>query len=169
MRPGSPGSLITADGGGTDRALTAIACKRNVTVVNVTSTRMLHAHGFLRKVFEVFERHATSVDVVTTSEVSVSMTLDDDRRIEAIERDLAGFGSVQVEREMAIVSAVGDSLRTDPASAVSVIAALGRLPLRMVSQAASRRNVTVVLSDTDVPAAMTRLHAAFFTVAEVRR
>ena len=163
LRPGSAGSLITAEGSG-GGALTAIACKRNVTVVNVTSTRMLLAHGFLRQVFEVFERHATSVDVVTTSEVSVSMTLDDDRRIEAIERDLAGFASVQVERGMAIVSAVGDSLRTDPSSAVSVIAALGRLPLRMVSQAASRRNVTVVLSDADVPAAMTRLHTAFFSV-----
>lgn len=161
-RPEAPGSLITAasfDG----RPLTAIACKRNVTVVNVTSTRMLLAHGFLRQVFEVFERHATSVDVVTTSEVSVSMTLDDDRRIEMIERDLAGFAAVQVERGMAIVSAVGDNLRADPASAVSVIAALGRLPLRMISQAASRRNVTVVLSDADVPAAMTRLHEAFFS------
>jgi aspartate kinase len=130
---------------------------------------MLLAHGFLRQVFEVFERHATSVDVVTTSEVSVSMTLDDDRRIDAIERDLLGFASVQVERGMAIVSAVGDNLRADPASAVSVIAALGRLPLRMVSQAASRRNVTVVLSDNDVPAAMTRLHAAFFTAVEAVR
>ena len=169
MRPASPGSLITAEGGVDGRPLTAIACKRNVTVVNVTSTRMLHAHGFLHKVFEVFERHATSVDVVTTSEVSVSMTLDDDSRIEAIARDLEGCGSVQVERGMAIVSAVGDNLRADPSSAVSVIAALGRLPLRMVSQAASRRNVTVVLSDADVPAAMTRLHAAFFSMDEVRR
>ena len=109
------------------------------------------AHGFLRRVFEVFERHATSVDVVTTSEVSVSMTLDDDR---GSRRSSAtgGFASVQVERGMAIVSAVGDKLRADPAIAVRVIAALGRLPLRMVSQAASRRNVTVVLSDADVPA-----------------
>jgi len=100
--------------------------------------------------------------VVTTSEVSVSMTLDDDRTIEAIERDLAGFASVRIERGMAIVTAVGDTLRTDPTMAVSVIAALGRLPLRMVSQAASRRNVTVVLNDADVPAAMARLHAEFF-------
>ena len=169
MRPASLGSVITAESGDEARPLTAIACKRNVTVVNITSTRMLHAHGFLRKVFEVFERHGTSVDVVTTSEVSVSMTLDDDRGIEAIERDLAGFGSVQVERGMAIVSAVGDNLRTDPSSAVSVIASLGRLPLRMVSQAASRRNVTVVLNDADVPAAMGRLHAAFFSAPVVSR
>lgn len=164
MRPESPGSVITAQSA-SPAPLTAIACKRNVTVVDVTSTRMLQAHGFLKRVFEVFERHATSVDVVTTSEVSVSMTLDDDRRIEAIERDLAGFASVQIERGMAIVSAVGDNLRTDPTMAVNVIAALGRLPLRMVSQAASRRNVTVVLSDADVPAAMERLHTRFFATA----
>ena len=158
--------MITADAPADGRPLRAIACKRNVTVVNITSTRMLLAHGFLRQVFEVFERHATSVDVVTTSEVSVSMTLDDDRRIDAIERDLSAFASVQIERGMAIVSAVGDALRSDPAVAVSMIAALGRLPLRMVSQAASRRNVTVVLSDSDVPAAMQRLHAQFFAPVE---
>ena len=169
MRPESRGSLITAAAAADGRPLTAIACKRNVTVVNVTSTRMLLAHGFLRRVFEVFEHHATSVDVVTTSEVSVSMTLDDDRMVDAIALDLSAFGSVQIERGMAIVSAVGDSLRTDPANAVGVIAALGRLPLRMVSQAASRRNVTVVLSDADVPAAMARLHEAFFTRVSVAR
>ncbi|HJR59481.1 MAG TPA: lysine-sensitive aspartokinase 3 [Vicinamibacterales bacterium] len=167
MKPDNPGSLITAETPFDRRPLRAIACKRNITVVNVTSTRMFLAHGFLRRVFEVFERHATSVDVVTTSEVSVSMTLDDDRRIDAIVADLASFASVQVDRGMAIVSAVGDSLRTDPATAVTVIAALGRLPLRMVSQAASRRNVTVVLNDADVPAAMTRLHAEFFAAVEV--
>ena len=164
MRPDSPGSVITAQSS-SPGSLTAIACKRDVTVVDLTSTRMLLAHGFLKRVFEVFERHATSVDVVTTSEVSVSMTLDDDRRIEAIEKDLAGFASVQIERGMAIVSAVGDNLRADPTLAVQVIAALGRLPLRMVSQAASRRNVTVVLNDADVPAAMSRLHTQFFARA----
>jgi len=169
LRPERPGSVITAESAADGRPLVAVACKRNVTVVNVTSTRMLLAHGFLRRVFEVFERHATSVDVVTTSEVSVSMTLDDDRRIEAIERELSGFASVQVERGMAIVSAVGDNLRRDPSTAVAVIAALGRLPLRMVSQAASRRNVTVVLSDEDVSAAMARLHGEFFAAAGVVR
>jgi aspartate kinase len=167
MRPESPGSAITAEPSPEFPPLAAIACKRQVTVVNVTSTRMLLAHGFLRRVFEVFERHATSVDVVTTSEVSVSMTLDDDRRIDGIERDLAEFATVQVEREMAIVSAVGDNLRADPTLAVSVIAALGRIPLRMVSQAASRRNVTVVLHDRDVAAAMSKLHEEFFSVVGV--
>jgi aspartate kinase len=168
MRPESPGSVITGRSS-SSAPLTAIACKRNVTVVDVTSTRMLAAHGFLKRVFEIFERHATSVDVVTTSEVSVSMTVDDDRRIEAIERDLAGLASVRVEGGMAIISAVGDNLRADPTIAVQVVEAFGRLPLRMVSQAASRRNVTVVINDADVPAAMSRLHAQFFATAGAPR
>ena len=151
------------------RPLTALASKRNITVIDVTSTRMLLAHGFLRRVFEVFEQHATSVDVVTTSEVSVSMTLDDDRRLAAIERDLRLIADVKIEQAMAIVSAVGDNLRRDPALAVRLIAALEGLQLRMVSQAASRRNLTVVLADRDVPAAMQRLHQEFFTSARSAR
>ncbi|HXG55870.1 MAG TPA: aspartate kinase [Vicinamibacterales bacterium] len=169
MRPEGRGSLITADGPVTDRALTALACKRNISVVDITSTRMLLAHGFLRRVFEVFEEHATSVDVVTTSEVSVSVTLDDDRRLEGIERDLEVFADVQVDRGMSILSAVGDNLRGDAGLAGRVIASLGGLPLRMVSQAASRRNVTVVLNDRDLPQAMERLHEEFFVGAGTRR
>ena len=168
-RPDAAGSLITPQSPPGDRVLTALACKRNITVVDVTSTRMLLAHGFLRRVFEVFEQHVTSVDVVTTSEVSVSMTLDDDRRLAAIERDLRLIANVQVERAMAIVSAVGDNLRRDPALAVRLIAALEGLQLRMVSQAASRRNLTVVLADRDVPAAMARLHHEFFVPARSSR
>lgn len=169
LRPESRGSLITAGPAPGSRPLAAVACKRNISVVNITSTRMLLAHGFLRRVFEVFERHATSVDVVTTSEVSVSVTLDDDQRIEAIAKDLGAFASVEVEREMAILSAVGDNLRGDPSTAISVIASLGRMPLRMVSQAASRRNVTVVLRDADLGAAMARLHDQFFASAGAAR
>lgn len=169
LRPERRGSLITAAPAPGGRPLAAVACKRNITVVNIASTRMLLAHGFLRQVFEVFERHATSVDVVTTSEVSVSVTLDDDRSIEAIEQALAAFASVQVERDMAILSAVGDNLRGDPSTAIAVIASLGRVPLRMVSQAASRRNVTVVLRDADLRAAMARLHDEFFTSAGAAR
>jgi aspartate kinase len=166
MKPSASGTLITS-GAPASGPLTAIACKRNITVVDVTSTRMLMAHGFLRRLFEVFERHRTSVDVVTTSEISVSMTLDDDSRVSAIAEDLREFASVQVEPHMAIVSAVGDQLRGDPTLGIKVVAALDGLPLRMVSQAASRRNVTVVVRDQDVPHAMSRLHEAFFQMAEV--
>src|SRR5207247_704431 len=161
-RPDRPGTVITADGRRPDGALTAIACKRNVTVIDITSTRMLMAHGFLRRLFEVFERFKTAVDVVTTSEVSVSVTVDDTRRLDDIVDNLRHFADVGCEPEMAIISMVGENLRSDPALFARAVMALDRVALRLVSQAAGRRNVTFVLRDADVPAAMGRLHETFF-------
>ena len=161
-RPDNTGTLITRDGAAAAGSLAAIACKRDVTVVDITSTRMLMAHGFLRRLFEVFERFKTSVDVVTTSEVSVSVTVDDTRRLDALVDNLRGFAEVNVEPEMAIICAVGENLRSDPTLFGRAVTALERVPLRLVSQAASRRNITFVLRDSDVPHAMMRLHEAFF-------
>jgi aspartate kinase len=169
-RAAAEGTLITAQGA--DEAagrLAAIACKRNVTVVDITSTRMLMAYGYLRRVFEVFERQRTAIDVVTTSEISVSVTIDDDRRLSDVMDGLADFAEVQAERGMAILCLVGDGLRRDPRIAARMLGALDGFPLRMVSQAASRRNVTVVLRDADVPAAMARLHDLFFGAVESER
>src|SRR4029453_12668053 len=156
------GTLITSDGRPPDGELTAIACKRDVTVIDITSTRMLMAHGFLRRLFEVFERFKTPVDVVTTSEVSVSVTVDDARRLQAIVDNLRNFSEVACEREMAIICAVGENLRSDVSLFGRAVTALERIPLRLVSQAASRRNITFVLRDSDVPHAMVRLHETFF-------
>ena len=114
QRPEVPGTLITADGADDPPLLTAIACKRDVTVIDIVSTRMLMAHGFLRRLFEVFERHHTAVDVVTTSEVSVSVTIDNRRHLDAIVADLTAFADVSISDEMALVCAVGEGLRTDP-------------------------------------------------------
>jgi aspartate kinase len=161
-RSDRPGTVITADGRRPDGELTAIACKRNVTVIDITSTRMLMAHGFLRRLFEVFERFKTAVDVVTTSEVSVSVTVDDTRRLDDIVDNLRHFADVGCEPEMAIISMVGENLRSDPALFGRAVMALDRVALRLVSQAAGRRNVTFVLRDADVPAAMGRLHETFF-------
>jgi len=161
-RPDNPGTTITRETGALDGQLSAIACKRDVTVIDITSTRMLMAHGFLRRLFEVFERFKTAVDVVTTSEVSVSVTVDDTRRLEAIADNLRNFADVACEREMAIICAVGENLRMDATLFGRAVTALERIPLRLVSQAASRRNITFVLRDADVPHAMTRLHEQFF-------
>src|SRR3989442_26796 len=161
-RPDSDGTLITAAARPADGRLTAIACKRDVTVVDITSTRMLMAHGFLRRLFEVFERFKTAVDVVTTSEVSVSVTGDDTRRLHAIVDNLHKFAEASCEHEMAIICAVGENLRADPTLFGRAVTALDRIPLRLVSQAASRRNITFVLRDADVPHAMMRLHETFF-------
>jgi aspartate kinase len=161
-RPENSGTLITAEARHADGRLTALACKRDVTVIDITSTRMLMAHGFLRRLFEVFERFKTAVDVVTTSEVSVSVTVDDTRRLEAILDNLHNFAEASCEREMAIICAVGENLRADSTLFARAVTSLERIPLRLVSQAGSRRNVTFVLRDSDVPHAMMRLHETFF-------
>jgi aspartate kinase len=161
-RPEGSGTRITAAGATGGSAVTALACKRDVTVIDVTSSRMLMAYGFLRQVFEVFERFRTAVDVVTTSEVSVSVTVDDTRELEGIRRALEGLGDVRIEAGMALLCAVGDRLRDEPEAGARVVAILEEVPLRMISQAASRRNITVVLRQEDLPRAMQRLHEELF-------
>jgi aspartate kinase len=161
-KPDAAGTLITAASSPDGNQLTAMAAKRDLTVVDITSSRMLMAYGFLRRVFEVFERFRTAVDVVTTSEVSVSVTVDDRRHLEVIVEALSEFGEVSVEQEMALLCAVGDRLRNEPEIAARVIRVLEEVPLRMISQAASRRNITVILRQSDLPHAMHRLHEEFF-------
>jgi len=161
-KPDGTGTLITAEAPPGASPITAMAAKRDITVVDITSDRMLMAYGFLRRVFEVFERFQTAVDVVTTSEVSVSVTVDDRRHLEAIVDALSQFAEVAVEPEMALLCAVGDRLRAEPAIAARIVGMLEEVPLRMISQAASRRNITVVIRQADLPQAMHRLHEEFF-------
>jgi aspartate kinase len=167
-KPDGGGTIITAQGPAQGSAqglaprLTGLASKRDVTVIDITSTRMLMAYGFLRRVFEVFERFRTAVDMVTTSEVSVSVTVDDHRQLEAIVHALSDFAEVSIERELALLCAVGDRLQDEPEIAARVVSVLEEVPLKMISQAASRRNITVVLRQSDLPHAMQRLHEEFF-------
>jgi aspartate kinase len=167
-RPEGDGTLIVSRPDnvaalkGRSTGIAALACKRDLTVVDITSSRMLMAYGFLRQLFEVFERFRTPVDVVTTSEVSVSVTVDDRRHLDAIGDALSEFAEVSVEPEMALLCAVGDQLRGDASIAPRVLRVLQDVPLRMVSQAASRRNITVVLRQADLAGAMQRLHQEFF-------
>jgi aspartate kinase len=161
-RANARGTLITAVRPSTERPLTAVASKKGVTVVDITSTRMLMAHGFLSRLFSVFDRFKTPVDVVTTSEVSVSVTVDDTRHLPDIVAALQVFADVSCEGEMAIVCAVGDGLQGDPALAARVLTSVGDVPVRMVSQAASRRNITFVIRDADVATALSRMHESFF-------
>jgi aspartate kinase len=162
-KPAAAGTLITEAGSSTRKGLTGLASKRDVTVIDITSTRMLAAYGFLRQVFEVFERFTTAVDMVTTSEVSVSVTVDDVRHLGEIEEALSEFASVSVERNMSLLCAVGDVLQHEPEIAARVVGVFEEVPLRMISQAASRRNITVVLRQGDLPHAMERLHEEFFS------
>jgi aspartate kinase len=161
-KPGGTGTLITAAGEPNGTPIAALASKRDVTVIDVTSSRMLMAYGFLRQVFEIFERYRTAVDVVTTSEVSVSVTVDDRRHLEQIAEALRALGEVSVEPDMALLCAVGDRLRNEPEIGARVVAMLEKVPLRMISQAASRRNITLVLRQGDLEPAMQRLHEELF-------
>jgi aspartate kinase len=166
-KPDGAGTLITARQGEAQYAdggprLTGLASKKDVTVIDITSTRMLMAYGFLRRVFEVFERFRTAVDMVTTSEVSVSVTVDDRRNLDAIVKALSEFSEVSIEDDLALLCAVGDGLQEEPEIAARVVSVLEEVPLKMISQAASRRNITVVLRQSDLRHAMQRLHEEFF-------
>jgi aspartate kinase len=167
-RPSARGSLITSARPASASPVTAIASKSPVTVVDITSTRMLMTHGFLRRLFEIFERHKAAVDVVTTSEVSVSVTVDDTRRLATIISELSAFADVSREDDMAIVCVVGEGLQTDPSLVGQMIGAAGDVPLKLVSQAASRRNVTIVVRESDLPKVLYRLHDRFFAAAGER-
>ena len=139
-----------------------MASKKGVTVVDITSTRMLMAHGFLSRIFQVFEQHRTPVDVVTTSEVSVSVTIDDVRSLPSIMDKLKDVADVTREDQMAIICAVGEGLQNDPTFVGELLHAIGDVPIRMVSQAASRRNITLVIRETDLATTLTRVHDRFF-------
>src|SRR5687767_12845378 len=158
----SRGTLVTRDRPRTGNPLTAVASKRGVTVVDIQSTRMLMAHGFLRRIFEVFEQFRTSVDVVTTSEVSVSVTIDDTRRLPDIMKALADVADVTREDGMAIICGVGDDLKDAPTFVGHLLDALSGVPVRMLSQAAARRNITLVIAETDLERALALVHDRFF-------
>jgi aspartate kinase len=161
--PSCEGTLIVSKPPRSQSLIKSIAFKRGVTIINITSTRMLMAHGFLRAIFEVFERHQTSVDVVTTSEVSVSMTLDSTDNLDAIQRDLHQIGEVNIEREKAIVCVVGDNLKFTPGVAGRLFSAIGNANVNMISQGASEINLTFVTDESAVASVVERLHEAFFS------
>ncbi|MEK6321690.1 MAG: lysine-sensitive aspartokinase 3 [Acidobacteriota bacterium] len=162
QNPSCEGTLIIATPRQSRNLIKSIAFKRGVTIVNVSSTRMLLAYGFLRTIFEVFDRHQTSVDVVTTSEVSVSMTLDNTQRLDAIKRDLSGIGEVIVEREKAIVCVVGDNLKFTSGVAARLFNAIESTNVNMISQGASEINLTFVIDETEVDRVVRLLHDEFF-------
>lgn len=141
----------------------SIACKKAITLVNIVSTRMLMAHGFLRRIFEIFDRNATSVDMVATTEVSVSLTLDSTARLREITNELSSFAEVTAEEGQAIVCLVGDNIRHTPGVASRVFHALQSINVRMISQGASLLNLSVVVAQDDLREAVKKLHDEFFT------
>jgi aspartate kinase len=162
-RPDVPGTRIVSEAVHCTNAVKSIACKRRITLVNIHSTRMLMAHGFLRRIFEVFDRYETSVDMVATSEVSVSLTIDNMAHTEAICKELSEFSEVSMEPDQAIVCLVGENIRYTPGVASKVFNALNGVNIRMISQGASLLNLSVVVAEKDIRQAVGKLHTEFFT------
>jgi aspartate kinase len=165
-RPEAQGTLIVSDSVPCSNVMKSVACKRDITIVNIYSTRMLMAHGFLRHIFEIFDRHATPVDMLASSEVSVSLTIDNDARLEEICAELKPFSEVDVEKDQAIVCVVGDNLRYTPGIAARVFGALQDVNVRMISQGASLLNLSLVVAGQDLQRAAASLHQEFFSTLD---
>lgn len=166
FRPEAPGTRIVSERVPCANIVKSISSKRNITVVNITSTRMIGAHGFLRRIFEAFEKCETSVDMVATSEVSVSATIDKPGALETIRQDLERFAHVDVEDNQAIICVVGDNIRYTPGVAARVFKALSGINIRMISQGASLLNLGFVVAGPDLERAIEALHEEFFAEAD---
>jgi aspartate kinase len=168
-RPEVEGTLIVSDPptSSSPGPIRSIACKRNITLVNIVSSRMLMAHGFLRRIFEIFDRHETSVDMLATSEVSVSLTVDSMRALDTIRAEIGKFAEITIEDNHAIVCLVGENIRNCPTVPARTFAALSSrkpagIKTRMVSQGASQLNISLVVAGADLGAAVESLHREFF-------
>jgi aspartate kinase len=161
-KPDQEGTLITDEAPLCENPVKAIAYKNGITVVNVTSTRMLMAYGFLKRIFDTFEHFKVPVDVVATSEVSVSLTVDETSELWDIVTELKKIGEVKVEGSKAIVCCVGDNLRNIPGVPYIAFSALQDIKIQMISQGASAINITFVIDEDRLPDAVRELHDAFF-------
>jgi aspartate kinase len=162
-RPDVEGTRITSRAVACRNPVKSISCKRNITILNVASTRMLLAHGFMRRIFEIFDRYRTSIDMVATSEVSVSLTLDDREHVEAICQELREFSQVSMEDGQAIVCLVGENIRHTAGIAGRAFEVLRQKNIRMISQGASLLNLGFVVSEADVQDTVAALHDEFFS------
>jgi|SRR5215213_1812752 len=161
--PQERGTLVGPQSETSPRAIKAIVHKTGVTIVQITSARMLGAYGFLRALFEVFERHRTVVDVVTTSEVSVSLSLDDTTALPEIVDELQQLGTVRIEKGSAIICVVGEGLRGTPGIAGRVFGTISDINVSLISQGASSVNFTFAIEEERVKEAVIRLHEEFFS------
>jgi aspartate kinase len=161
-RPGSAGTLILGAPVLCSNPVKSIACKQGITIVSIRSLRMLGAHGFLRRIFEVFDRYRTPVDMLSTSEVSVSLTIDQTHALPEIEAELGRIAEVTVMENQAIICLVGEAVRETPGVAARVFSALRDVNIRMISQGASLLNLSLVVDGADLKRAVQALHDELF-------
>jgi len=143
MQPEAIGTTITQEAGSV--GVKAVAAKDGIIVINIKSSRMLLAYGFLRKIFEVFEKYRTPIDMVTTSEVAVSVTIDNGGSLKSIVKELEPFGTITVEEDQTIISVVGNEIAQTKDILHKLFEALTPIPVRMVSYGGSKHNVSILL------------------------
>jgi aspartate kinase len=160
--PDGRSTVVVGESEASPQTVKAIAHKTGVTTVQITSARMLGAYGFLRAIFEIFDKYRTAVDVVTTSEVSVSLSLDDITALPAIVGELEKLGTVTIEEERAILCIVGEGLRSTPGIAARIFSTISDINVSLISQGASRINLTFAVEETRAREAVMRLHKEFF-------
>lgn len=161
FEPHHPGTRISAEAPESGSAR-AIAFKKNITVITIESSRMLNAHGFLAKVFAYFEKHKISIDLISTSEVSVSMTVENTAKIDGVLEDLKTIGTVSVTTDQGMICLVGSGFLKSKGIASTVFEAVKAYPIRMISQGSSEINLSFVVSSEHLMPAVQALHKAFF-------
>lgn len=160
MEPSAPGTLI--DNNPETGTIKAVAAKDNITAIKIKSSRMLLAHGFLRKVFEIFESYRTPIDMICTSEVGVSVTIDDTRFLSEIVHDLKKYGTVSVDLDMCIVCVVGDMDWENLGFETMVLTAMKDIPVRMVSYGGSNYNISLLVREEDKARTLRALSNSLF-------
>ena len=160
MQPEAAGTLIGPQSSGS--GIKAIAAKDNITAIKIKSGRMLLAYGFLRKVFEIFEAYKTPIDMITTSEVAVSVTIDETKYLNEIINELKKYGSVEVDTNLTIVCIVGDFIAESKGYALQIFDALQHIPIRMISYGGSLHNVSLLVNTTDKKEALVSLNNKLF-------
>ncbi len=164
LNPTATGTLIDKENPMSQGGAKAVAAKDGITAINIRSSHMLMAHGFLRKIFEVFEIHKTSVDMITTSEVAVSLTIDDDRNLENIVNDLKDYGTISVEKDQTIICVVGSFGKDEMAAAVKVLLPLQNIPIRMISSGGSASNISILINAKYKKDALEALNKGLFAI-----
>lgn len=160
MEPNAPGTTISNE---TEKGkIKAVAAKDNITAIKIKSTRMLLATGFLRKIFETFEKHKTPIDVVTTSEVGVSITIDNCTNLQRIIEDLKQYGTITVDQDLVIVCVVGDMEWENLGFEAKIVSALKDIPVRMISYGGSNYNVSLLVRASDKQKALQALSDHLF-------
>ncbi|MEN8121539.1 MAG: aspartate kinase [Bacteroidota bacterium] len=160
MQPEEDGTLITEKL--IEGEIKAVAAKDGITAIKIKSGRMLLAHGFLRRVFEVFERYETPIDMITTSEIAVSVTIDNPKYLTEIIKELEAYAKVEVDDEQTIICAVGNLIAEEKGIALKVIQALENIPLRMISYGGSKHNISVLVNLKDKVSALNELNDKLF-------